>query len=64
MTTKPTTSTARRVTIYRAADGWRYRVQSSNWRIIEASEQAFARRSTVEKRVAARWPDVEVRVQP
>lgn len=51
---------ARRVTIYRDSAGeWRYRVQAGNWRIIETAEQGFARRSTVEKRVAKRWPGVE-----
>lgn len=51
---------ARRVTIYKAHDGWRYRVQASNWRIIEASEQPFAQVRSVRSRVAKRYPGVEV----
>lgn len=51
---------ARRVTVYKAADGWRYRAQASNWRIIEASEQGFAQKRSVLARVAQRFPGVEV----
>lgn len=51
---------ARRVTVYRAHDGWRYRVQAANWRIIEASEQPFKQRRTVLARVEKRFPGVEL----
>jgi len=55
---------ARRVTIFRDHEGqWRYRVQSSNWKTIEASEQGFARERTVQRRVEKRWPGVEIVVQ-
>ncbi len=52
---------ARRVTIYRDSAGqWRYRVQAGNWRVTESSEQGFSQKRSVLKRVAAKYPDVEV----
>lgn len=53
---------ARRVVIYLDTVGeYRYRVQSANWREIEASEQGFKQKATITKRIKARWPKVEVR---
>lgn len=46
--------------IYRAPDGWRYRVKAGNGRIVEASEEAFYRKVYARKRVESRWPGVEV----
>lgn len=54
---------ARRVTIYLAGDGWRYKVQASNWRTIDAGAVGVARRSTVERRIAKQYPDVETIIQ-
>lgn len=59
--TKP--DQARRVVVYLGKDGWRYRVQAKNWRTIEASEQGFALKRTILKRVAKRWPGVELIVE-
>lgn len=54
----------RRVTIFRGADElWRYRVQGWNWRTLEASQIGTHRRSTLERLIARRFPNVEVVVQ-
>lgn len=56
-----TASNPRRVTIYTDAAGhYRYRVQAGNWRTIDASEQGLKRKAAVLRRVADRWPGVEV----
>lgn len=56
---------ARRVTVYKDHRGeWRYRVQSGNWRVIDASEEGFKQKRTAVKRVGGRWPGVEVVVDP
>lgn len=55
---------ARRVVVYRDVKGeWRYRVQAGNWRVISASEEGFARKATVLKRVRQWWPGVEVVIE-
>jgi uncharacterized protein YegP (UPF0339 family) len=52
---------ARRAVVYRDAAGkWRYRIQAANWKTIAASEQGFARRSTVIGRIEKYWPGVEI----
>jgi len=52
---------ARRVTIFRDRKGqWRYRVQAGNWKVIDAAEEGFARRSSIMQRIAARWPEAEI----
>lgn len=52
----------RRVTIYRDhANRFRYRVQAGNWRVVDDPEQSFARKASCTKRIAERWPGVEVR---
>jgi len=53
-------ATARRITIYRAPDGWRYRVQSGNWKIIDASEEGKSARSRVRTMLEKRYPGVEI----
>lgn len=53
--------TARRVTIYQDRKGeWRYRVQAGNWRTIENSEEGFAQKRSVLKRIAGKYPNVEL----
>lgn len=61
--TNPDVDQARRVVVYLSKNGWRYRVQAKNWRTIEASEQGFALKRTILKRVAKRWPGVELIVE-
>lgn len=52
---------ARRVTIFKDDEGkFRFHVQAGNWKIIEASEQGFARKASVLVRVYNRWPGVEL----
>lgn len=54
-------ATARRATIYKDAAGeWRYKVQGSNWRTIDASEEGFKRKSTALRRVEKQYPGVEI----
>lgn len=61
MTKTTTTTKARRATVYQDAAGeWRYKVQGYNWRTIDASEEGFQRKGTAVKRVAKRWPGVEI----
>lgn len=52
-----------RVTIYPAAGGWRFRVQSKNWRVIAAPEVTAEKRATLERLVARRFPNVEVVIE-
>ena len=55
-----TTAKARRVTIYKARDGWRYRVQSGNWQIIAASEEGRTSKSRLVARLRREYPGVEL----
>lgn len=52
-----------RVTIYRADGGWRYRVQSKNWRVIEAPNVTADKAESLERIVARRFPNVEVVIE-
>lgn len=49
--------------VYRAGDGWRYRVKAGNGRTVDASEEAFSRKFTAVRRVKKRWPDAEITVE-
>lgn len=49
-----------RVTIYKADGGWRYRVQSKNWRVIEAPNVTSEKAETLVRIVTRRYPGVEV----
>lgn len=51
------------MTIYPAAGGWRFRVQSKNWRVIAAPEVTAEKRATLERLVARRFPNVEVVIE-
>lgn len=53
--------TARRITLYTRSDGdIGYRVQANNWAVIEASEEGFADKSFVKRRLRSRYPGVEI----
>lgn len=52
-----------RATIYRAGDGWRYRIKAGNGRIVRASEQAFSRPTTCKRRIEAEFPKAIVTVE-
>ncbi len=54
------TGDVRRVTIYRAADGWRWRAQGRNWRIVDASEEGKQRRDRVRAHVEGLYPGAEI----
>lgn len=51
---------ARRVTVYKAEDGWRFRVQASNWRTIDASEEGKTHRAPILTKLRKRYPGVEL----
>jgi hypothetical protein len=53
---------ARRVVVYRAADGWRYKVQGTNWRTIATSDRPRVRRAFAIAAAERAWPGVEVKV--
>lgn len=53
----------RRVTVWRDADGWRWRAQGSNWRVVATSEKAVKRKASAVAAVQKRYPDVEVVVE-
>lgn len=54
---------AKRVTIYKADDGWRYRVQAQNWRVIETADRPRAGLAACRRVVVSRWPGVEIVVE-
>ena len=55
---------ARRVTIHPDGQGgWSFYVQSMNWRTMFRSGASAEKRSTIERLVARRWPNVEVVIQ-
>lgn len=60
MTASPVDQPARRVTVYMAHDGWRYRVQAKNWRIIEKSRDAVALKRTAVARARKAYPGIEL----
>jgi uncharacterized protein YegP (UPF0339 family) len=51
---------ARRVVVYEARDGWRFKVQAGNWRTIDASEEGKRSKAAVLRKVQKYWPDVEM----
>jgi len=53
-------SEARRVTVYLALDGWRYKAQAANWRTIGASEEGKTRKKTVIDQATRRYPGAEL----
>lgn len=54
---------ARRVTVYKAADGWRWRAQGGNWKIIDASEEGKRSKKRVVDHVVALYPNAEILVE-
>ena len=54
------TGKARRCTVYRGRDGWRYIVQAGNWRVIDKAEQGFDKKAHVLSRLRRRYPGVEI----
>lgn len=57
---KPTAPEARRVVLYKAADGWRWRAQGGNWRTIDASEEGKSSKARVRAAIARRFPEAEI----
>jgi predicted type IV restriction endonuclease len=51
---------ARRVVVYEAEDGWRWRAQGGNWRTIDASEEGKRSKKRVLTHVAKLFPGVEI----
>lgn len=58
---KPKDSTPReRVELYKAADGWRYRVKAGNNQIVSASEQGMKQYKYALRRAQKQFPEYPV----
>lgn len=53
-------TTVRRVVVYLAVDGWRWKAQGNNWRTIEVSKRGFKSQGGATASANRRFPDAEV----
>lgn len=49
----------RNAQVYKADDGWRYRVRGGNWKVIGSSEEGFKNKNYAIKRLLAAYPQTE-----
>lgn len=60
MATRTTPGDVRRVVVYHAADGWRWKAQGGNWRTVDAAEEGKTHKHRVLAHVRRRFPNAEI----